>query len=214
MPANAQETRDRIFSAAERLFAEKGYDKVTLRGIAKEADAHLALITYHFGSKQDLYRAIWIHRYATPYGGRFDGLDHIDYSGPREEIVGKLVDALLLFMQAQSHADTHQFALLVAREIADSHEAERGIIAEFLDPRARRLIDAFRKALPELSLVDIIGCYQASTGAMLMHAVGHDRAKRLSDGHNGCEDLNAMLPVLRDFIVGGWITLARLRSQS
>jgi AcrR family transcriptional regulator len=80
MPANAQETRKRIFSAAERLFAEKGYDKVTLRGIAKEAGTHLALIKYHFGSKDDLYRAIWIHRYAEPYGGRFDHLDAINVS--------------------------------------------------------------------------------------------------------------------------------------
>ncbi|MGQ2903326.1 MAG: TetR/AcrR family transcriptional regulator [Neoaquamicrobium sediminum] len=214
MPADAQETKVRILNAAERLFAENGYDKVTLRGIAKEADAHLALIKYHFGTKDDLYRAIWTDRYAKTYGRRFDHLDAIDYSRPREEIVEELAEALLSFMNGLSHAETRRFAHLMAREIADPHEFERGIIAEFLDPRARHLIGAFRKALPELSLADVIGCYQASTGVMLMYVVGAERAFRLADGQVAGDHVTSALPVLRQFIVGGWLALARVRAQS
>lgn len=211
MPANAHETKNRILTAAERLFAENGYDKVTLRGIAREADAHLALIKYHFGTKEDLYRAIWTSRYAEPYGGRFDHLDDIDYSRPREEIVRDLADTLLSFMQVLSQSDARVFAHLMAREIADPHEFERGIIAEFLDPRAQRLIAAFRRTLPELRLAEIIGCYQASTGAMLMHVVGANRASRLTDGNLVTGDIETALPIMREFIVGGWLALARMR---
>lgn len=59
---NAQasnETRSKIRNAAEQLFAQEGFDRVTLRRIAREADqGNVAAVQYHFGSKQGLLAAI------------------------------------------------------------------------------------------------------------------------------------------------------------
>jgi AcrR family transcriptional regulator len=59
---NGQRRRDRILSAAERLFSEAGIDGVSMREIAAEAGVQLALISYYFGTKQELYRAVFRRR--------------------------------------------------------------------------------------------------------------------------------------------------------
>lgn len=57
--ASGGETRARIIAAAERLFAEQGFDRVTLRQIARESgQGNVAAVQYHFGSKEGLLSAI------------------------------------------------------------------------------------------------------------------------------------------------------------
>ena len=53
--ASGQETRLRILAAADRLFATRGYERVTIRDIAIAADADPALVIRYFGSKNDLF---------------------------------------------------------------------------------------------------------------------------------------------------------------
>ena len=48
-------TREKILDAAEGLFADNSFDSVSLREIALQADAALALASYHFGSKEALF---------------------------------------------------------------------------------------------------------------------------------------------------------------
>jgi AcrR family transcriptional regulator len=48
-------TTDRLLDAAERLFAEHGYDGVGMRTLTDEAGVNLGAATYHFGSKEKLY---------------------------------------------------------------------------------------------------------------------------------------------------------------
>jgi len=47
-----------ILDAAVKLFSEKGYDAVSMRGVAQEAGVSKANIYHHFNSKEALYRAI------------------------------------------------------------------------------------------------------------------------------------------------------------
>jgi AcrR family transcriptional regulator len=52
------ETRDRLLKAAERLFADRGFKKVTVRDICRVARANVAAVNYHFGDKLGLYREV------------------------------------------------------------------------------------------------------------------------------------------------------------
>ena len=55
----ADTTRERLIVAAERLFAEHGFDGVTLKQITAEAgQRNASALQYHFGSRVDLVRAI------------------------------------------------------------------------------------------------------------------------------------------------------------
>ena len=48
-------TAEALIQAARRLFTLHGYDGTSVRAITAEAAANLGAITYHFGSKRELY---------------------------------------------------------------------------------------------------------------------------------------------------------------
>ncbi|MEU6300885.1 TetR family transcriptional regulator [Streptomyces erythrochromogenes] len=50
-------TQERIRLAAREVFAERGYDKTSVRGVAKVAGVDPALVHHYFGSKEDLFAA-------------------------------------------------------------------------------------------------------------------------------------------------------------
>ncbi len=59
MPTEAQSTRDKLLDAATRLFAERGVENVSIAEIVREAgQRNTSAVHYHFGSRDDLVRAI------------------------------------------------------------------------------------------------------------------------------------------------------------
>jgi AcrR family transcriptional regulator len=54
----ADGTRERLVAGAMTLFAERGFESVSTRELARAADANLSAITYHFGGKEGLYCAV------------------------------------------------------------------------------------------------------------------------------------------------------------
>ncbi|MGG6269292.1 TetR/AcrR family transcriptional regulator [Leptolyngbya sp. AN03gr2] len=59
------DTKEQIITVAERLFAERGFTATTLRNVVSEAGVNLAAVHYHFGSKEELFRAV-VARFACP----------------------------------------------------------------------------------------------------------------------------------------------------
>lgn len=55
---NTQERRRRIVDTALQLFSENGYDKTSIRDIAKHASMSLGLLYNYFSSKEQLLEAI------------------------------------------------------------------------------------------------------------------------------------------------------------
>jgi AcrR family transcriptional regulator len=55
--AGSPQTREAILAAARTLFASHGYDGTTLRAVAAAAGVDVALSSYYFGSKADLFAA-------------------------------------------------------------------------------------------------------------------------------------------------------------
>ncbi|MDX2562822.1 TetR family transcriptional regulator [Streptomyces sp. TX20-6-3] len=49
--------RERILEAARAQFAERGYDKTSVRGIAKAAGVDAALVHHYFGTKDEVFAA-------------------------------------------------------------------------------------------------------------------------------------------------------------
>jgi TetR/AcrR family transcriptional regulator len=51
-------SREALLAAGTELFAERGFDGVSVQAIARKAGVNPAMISYHFGGKRDLYTAI------------------------------------------------------------------------------------------------------------------------------------------------------------
>ena len=53
------DTYHKLLSAASEVFAEKGYRDTTIAEICRRARSNVAAVNYHFGSKDELYIAVW-----------------------------------------------------------------------------------------------------------------------------------------------------------
>ncbi|MFB7292541.1 TetR/AcrR family transcriptional regulator [Actinacidiphila glaucinigra] len=51
------ETRDRILAAAREEFSARGYDKTSIRSIAKSAGVDSSLVHHYFGAKEQIFAA-------------------------------------------------------------------------------------------------------------------------------------------------------------
>jgi TetR/AcrR family transcriptional regulator, regulator of cefoperazone and chloramphenicol sensitivity len=125
------ETRARLLKAAGRLFAERGFKKVTVRDICRAARANVAAVNYHFGDKDGLYRealqiAIDVVR-STTDAGRQAG------EGRRpEEKLRRYFSVFLQRALTPGHENLHQ---LIQREIDDPTAALDAFVEEAVRPR-------------------------------------------------------------------------------
>ncbi|MDB5535031.1 MAG: hypothetical protein JWO28_3346 [Hyphomicrobiales bacterium] len=181
--------RARIISAAEALFAELGFDGASVRQIALAAKVPLALVSYHFGSKEGLYRAIFELRAPSVVEQRNAGLQLANAEKDPERRLELVVKALLIpMLKLRTTEKNARFGALLAREVSDPKSLDRGIIRDMFDPVARSFIEAMREILPDRSDAEINWAYQVMIGA-LVHVMGDaGRIVRLSDGACDPED--------------------------
>jgi len=71
---DARGTRRMLLEAASALFAERGYERATVRDIAERAGVNQALLFRYFGSKKALFGEVVSH----------DGLEQLHTTPPRE----------------------------------------------------------------------------------------------------------------------------------
>lgn len=172
-------TRDRILATAERLFAEYGYDGVSLRQIGAEADVQIALISYHCGTKDMLYRAVFENR-IIPVSTRRRAALARAMRAPAGRFEAVLDACARPWIEMRNTADGRNYTRLIAREVNDPRERERGIVADLLDPIAREFIAAMEAALPEHTTAELHMAYHVFIGALLLTLANTERVKRLS----------------------------------
>jgi AcrR family transcriptional regulator len=149
-------TRDRLLNAAERLFGDRGFRKVTVREICRAAHANVAAVNYHFGDKLGLYRevlqsAIDAMR-ATNEAARQAGAGRTAEDQLRRYIVifvhrllGSGHDALHKVIHREMHDPTPALDALVEQGVRPRIEYLAGLVAEILDcpstdPRVLRCV--------------------------------------------------------------------------
>jgi AcrR family transcriptional regulator len=87
-------TRERILDAALDLFAERGYDKTSLREIADKLGFTKAALYYHFERKEEILLALHLRMHAL---GR-DALERLGAIEATEEAVGRWAELLDTFI--------------------------------------------------------------------------------------------------------------------
>jgi AcrR family transcriptional regulator len=75
VPSPGEDARSRLLRSGLRLFAQQGYSKTSTRELAEDAGVNVASISYYFGDKAGLYRAVFFEPLGAPQGrGRGDWL--------------------------------------------------------------------------------------------------------------------------------------------
>ncbi len=84
------QTRALVLTAARQLFSDLGYDRTTIRGIAREAGVDPALVHHFFGRKEDVFlKALEIPFQPTEIIARVVG------AGPRRSLAERLLRVYL-----------------------------------------------------------------------------------------------------------------------
>jgi AcrR family transcriptional regulator len=60
---NTMDTKSKILTIANQLFARNGFDGVSIRDIAQKADVNVASVNYHFKNKLNLLHEIFNYNY-------------------------------------------------------------------------------------------------------------------------------------------------------
>jgi len=145
--AKGAKTRERILRAAERLFAEHGYDGVSVRRIAAAAGVQLALLTYYFHSKLGLYRAVFQRRIEPISAQRRELLNRVLRRIDPPPSIEEILDALARpWVELRDRPGGQHYSRLIAREAGDPRESSRGIVKEMLDPIALEFLAAMERA--------------------------------------------------------------------
>lgn len=197
-------TKARILAGAERLFAERGYDGATVRQIALAAQVPIALINYHFGNKDGLYRAVFELRTPTMIGQRQAGMALAEMEADPDKRLELLVKSLIApMLKLKSSEKNSWFGRIMAREVADPKSAERKIIEDMLDPIARQFIAMLAECMPHKSDSEIQWAYHAMIGAMVFYMADYGRIARLSGNKCNPENHRSATAHLVSFLISG-----------
>lgn len=129
------DTRQRLLDAGLRLFADHGFRGASVRDLCNLARANPGAVSYHFGGKRQLYRAVLRHAAATLAGpAHDDGADSATIDPHR-------VVAMLL-----ARLEEHRgLARLLLRDLADGGEMS----VEALVPPVRAAFGSLATSLGE-----------------------------------------------------------------
>jgi AcrR family transcriptional regulator len=127
-------TREAILDAARRAFAEQGYQRATIRDVARLAGVDPALVHHYFGTKQDLFVAA-VRLPVNPV----EQLTAVLAAEP-DQVGQRLVET---FLSIWDHAaDKSPLLALIRSAVADEQAAallREFITEEVLGPLARRV---------------------------------------------------------------------------
>jgi AcrR family transcriptional regulator len=199
------QTKEKILTAAEKLFAKNGFDGVSMRDVGRAAEVPFALITYHFQTKLGLYQALFRRRQDLLTTQRLERLRAVQITGDRSldihQIAAAIVEPLINIRDLPGGLD---FTRLVAREISDPLESERGIVEEYLDPVAYAALELLQAVAPEVSHAQICWAFYFASGALAINNANTGRVERLSSGKCQSSNTSEVTTTLTRYIAAGW----------
>lgn len=115
---NREQAKERIITAATKLFAHKNFEAVSIREICKEAEINISMISYYFGGKQELYNAIIenLIEKQTKYVSKFLDLKTEPKALKKKEQINLLFKSLDIFIDFFYSNVSNDLILLLLKE--------------------------------------------------------------------------------------------------
>ena len=200
-------TKDRIIEVAQQLFAEEGFEKVSLRHITQAAEVNLAAVNYHFGGKEALIDAV-VERYVNPINEqRLELLDREEASHGSDPVpVRNIIAAFVtpaLSMVSRSEMSKLLFFKLLGRCMTNPAKRIPANVIDLFRQVSTRYPAAVQRSLPELDQSVILWRLHFTVGA-LAHTMGHgETLVALTEGRAGNPSPKAILTMLVDYCHAG-----------
>jgi TetR/AcrR family transcriptional regulator, regulator of cefoperazone and chloramphenicol sensitivity len=143
-------TRQRLLDAAEKVFADKGFEAASVDEITKRAEANRAAISFHFGGKERLYIETVKYAHRSCHEGQ--PFPEFPAETPAVERLRGFIRTLVQRMVAE--ADPHATQLMM-REMIQPTAACVEVVREYIRPMADILRGILGELLPKADPVKI-----------------------------------------------------------
>ena len=151
------DARQRLLAAGLKLFAEQGFEQTSVRALAREAGVNLAAVSYYFGDKTGLYKALFTEAcpnlpdptafaHAHTSSGLSDALHHFyaDFLEPLKR--GDEIRLVMKLHFREMAEPTGAWAQVLETDIQPQHQAIVRVLTRALDLR-RPDLDVHRLAI-------------------------------------------------------------------
>lgn len=209
----APETKTKILDAAELLFLERGFHGASIRDISKEAGQQIALTYYHFGSKEDLFRAVVDRRAGDNAGGMLRALKELKRDPERAQKPDELFRAFLqpiVDRALRGGEGWHNYIRLLAHVANQPQDAS--YVTPFnqnYDSIIKAYTDHLRSIEPELNDTDVYWAFYFFQAAVSHVLTESGMVDRQSGGLCCSGDLDTIVDKLARVFGAGLAGLAQ-----
>lgn len=209
--ADSQETAPVILDAAEKLFSMHGFHGVTVRAVAVECGVDSSLVHYYFGTKQELFDAVFARRAALINQDRLDAMERYEQEFGANMTVEGVAEAFLMpLLDRVRHSDPNwknYFALVGL--VNSTRDWGAQTMTNYFDPVVRRFIELLRRVLPHAKVDDLFWSYHFLTGALTLTLADTGRLDRLSEGRCRSSDIDSIAPRMIEYAAAGFRAVCR-----
>lgn len=198
--------KSRLLEAAESLFANQGFDAVSVRDITKEAGANVAAVNYHFGGRDGLISLV-VLRYVTPVNEeRIARLDAAErrYPGktvPLEEVIECFTRPIVTAVK-RSELSERLFCKLIGRIFCLQGQVPREM-EEQMKQVAERYVRALSRSLPDASAEEVVWRFHFLLGGLIHMLTHQEMLARVTDGASGQPSMDTTLSRFIRFAAAG-----------
>jgi AcrR family transcriptional regulator len=203
-------TRETILDAAEETFAKSGYAGTSLREIADRAGVNQALLHHYFGSKDGLFKAIFLRRGQELSRERLELLDLLEQRSTPPTLE-EIIRAYLIpaFNMKRRGAGGMAFLKLQAQLQAEPSAISLELRTMVYQEPMQRFVAALKRAEPTLDAKAVYWRTVFMVGAFHYTISDAHRLDVLSKGVCNATDPDEAFMHLVPFLVGGLTSPAR-----
>lgn len=202
----------RILDVAEELFADLGYDGTSVRDVALASGNAVAVITYHFGSKDNLFDTVIARRAKQMCDQRLEALNAaksgVDGGTLPVETVLRIFVTPFIESALGGDRGWRNYAALMGR-LANSPRGT-AVIHRHYDGVAELFILELMQALPSLSPAAVVRGYMVVTSTMLFIGAATGRNKEVLSMLGAADDLASPIEELVRFCAAGFAAIGTL----
>jgi AcrR family transcriptional regulator len=186
LPADNSRPQEEIIAAAEKLLAQEGPQKATVRAITQAAGVNVGAVNYHFGSRDGLMAAICAKHMRSSNDDIFHRLENLAVVEGRDSvkrIFEPIVQtAFTVWLRDDVLRGLRNFIFVDRNLVHKLDVSEMSLIYE-------RMRDELREACPGLSGQEVRRRFRFAMGSIMQEVRSHDDKRTADAGEAVIADL-------------------------
>ncbi|MGZ4995691.1 MAG: TetR/AcrR family transcriptional regulator [Methylobacter sp.] len=205
----SENTRNRLLTAASRIFAEKGFQEATIAEICEQAKANIASVNYHFRDKENLYLESW----------RFAFNRELDLYPPDAGLISdapaeqRLAGRIKSLVNRMGDDSSYSFAI-IHKEMAQPTRLLANILEKEINPQRMQMFALLKECLGQAaSEQQIQYCHASIMGQcfQLLRLKHIQNARSFRSHSSDLSDIKAFAEHVAQFSLAG---IEAIRSQT